>query len=162
MDGVERTRARRLAGLMGLALVSFAGCGGETAEEAVMEEASTAAAPAMPEADVVDQAELGMDPAGHEGMVVRLNGITVTSVVGTSAFWTELPTDPAPTPFLVHTASTPAANARVDVVGTVSQITPAVVEDWVSSGAITEGDRLMVEFATHYLEAEAIQPSAGM
>jgi hypothetical protein len=154
---------RRSASLfLGLALVGLVACGGgEPAVEEVVEEAPPAA-PAMPEATVVDLAEFGTNPGGYEGTPVRLNAVPVTSVLGTNAVWVELPTTPAVTPFLVHTATPPAANTRVDIVGTVTAVTPAAVDEWVNSGVISENDRLVVEFATHYLEAEAIQPSSGM
>ena len=163
MEKTFWTRGRGFSfSLVGMALVALMACGGgEPAEDEMVEEAAPEAlsAPAMPEATVVDPAELGTNPGAHEGGAVRINGVAVTSLLGTSAFWVELPTSPAVTPFLVHSATPPAANTRVDIVGTVTAVTTAAVDEWVTSGAITENDRLVVEFATHFLEAEAIQPS---
>jgi hypothetical protein len=152
--------------LLGTALVGLMACGGgEPAEEAAVEEApaEAPAAPAMPEATVIQATELATNAARHEGSSVRLNGLTVTSAVGTSAVFVELPTSPAPTPFLIFFPAppVPAAGRSVDVVGTVKPVTPELVNGWVSSGAITENDRLMVEFASYYLESQAVQP-AGM
>jgi hypothetical protein len=157
MNGSKWTRS-----LLGMALVGLTACGGgEPADEEVVEEApAEAAAAAMPEAAVLDPTELQTNAAAHEGMTVRLNGMNVQSAVGTNAVWVELPNR---NPFLVHVATppVPAAGRSIDIVGTVQPITPEVVNGWVSSGAITENDRLVVEFATHYIEAQAVQP-AGM
>jgi hypothetical protein len=158
MNGTKWTRALLVFGLVGVAACG----GGEPAEEEVMEEAPQAAAPTMPEAPVIQASELA-NASAHEGMTVRVNGLQVSSAVGTSAVFVNLPTSPAPTPFLVHFSAppVPAAGRTFDVVGTVTPITPEVVDGWISSGAITENDRLMVEFATHYIESQAVQ-AAGM
>jgi hypothetical protein len=151
--------------LLGLALIGVTACGGgEPAEEEVVEEAPAApAAPAMPEAPVIEATELASNAAAHQGMPVRLNALMVNSAVGTGAVFVNLPTSPAPTPFLIQFPNppVPAAGRSIDVVGTVKPVTPELVNGWVSSGVITENDRLMVEFASHYLEAQAVQP-AGM
>jgi hypothetical protein len=144
--------------LLGMALVGLMACGGgEPAEEEVSEEAAPpeATAPAAPSAPALDPTELQTNAAAHEGEQVSLSGMNVQSTVGTSAVWVELPNK---NPFLVHFAAPPipAAGRRVDLVGTVHAITPDVVNGWVSSGAITENDKLVVEFATHYLEAESV------
>ena len=158
MNGTKWTRALLVFGLVGLAACG----GGEPAEEVADGAPEASAAPTMPEAPVIAAAELA-NASAHEGMAVRVNGLLVSSAVGTSAVFVNLPTSPAPTPFLVHFAAppVPAAGRSFDVVGTVTPVTPEVVEGWISSGAITENDRLMVEFATHYLESQAVQP-AGM
>lgn len=148
-----------------VALVALTGCGGgEPAADDMAEDtpAMEEAAPAMPEAAVVDAGALGVDPAAYEGQMIRLNGMMAASVVGTGAVFVELPTDPAPTAFLVRSDSPPAAGAMFDVVGTVTAITTTAVDEWVSAGEITENDRLVVEFNTHYLEAEAVESSDGM
>ena len=144
--------------LLGMALVGLMACGGgEPAEEEVSEEAAPpeATAPAAPSAPALDPTELQTNAAAHEGERVSLSGMNVQSAVGTSAVWVELPNK---NPFLVHFTAPPipAAGRRVDLVGTVHAITPDVVNGWVSSGAITENDKLVVEFATHYLEAESV------
>ena len=155
MNGSNWTRT-----LLGFALIGLMACGGgETTEEEIVEEAPAPAAPAMPEAAVLDATELQMNAAAHEGQTVRLNGMNVQSAVGANAVWVELPNK---NPFLVHTMTPPAAGTAVDIVGTVNAITPEIVAGWVTSGAITENDKLVVEFATHYIEAQAIEPAAGM
>ncbi len=148
-----------------VALVALTGCGGdEPAADDMAEEAPAMeeAAPAMPEAAVVDAGALGADPSAYEGQTIRLNGVMAASMVGMGAVFIELPTDPAPTAFLVRTDSPPAVGAMFDVVGTVTPITTAAVDEWVSAGEITENDRLVVEFATHYLEGESVESSDGM
>jgi len=151
--------------LLGLALVGVMACGGGEPEEDPAAEAApeAPAAPALPEATVVEGAALGTNPASYEGQTVRVNGLTVKSPVGTSAVFVDLPTTPQPTPFLIHFGAppVPAGGRAIDIVGVVTPVTPEVVEGWVASGAITENDRLVVEFASHYLESQAVQP-AGM
>jgi hypothetical protein len=165
MNATRWTRTLQL--FMGsLALVGVMACGGgEPAEEEPAAEAApeAPAAPTMPEATVVEAAQLATGAAALEGQTVRVNGLAVNSQVGTSAVFVNLPTSPAPTPFLIHFSAppVPAAGRSIDVVGTVTPVTPELVNGWVSSGAITENDRLMVEFASHYLESQAVQP-AGM
>jgi hypothetical protein len=158
MNGTIWTRALLVFGLVGVVACG----GGEPAEEGAEEAPAAPAAPTLPEAPVVSATELA-NPAAHEGMAVRVNGLMVNSAVGTSAVFVNLPTTPAPTPFLVHFGAppVPAAGRSFDVVGTIRPITPDVVNGWIASGAITENDRLMVEFATHYLESQAVQ-AAGM
>ena len=156
MNGNRWTRS-----LLGMALVGLMACGGgEPAEEEVSEDApaSEASAPAAASAPALDPTELQTNAAAHEGERVSLSGMNVQSTVGTSAVWVELPNR---NPFLVHFAAPPipAAGRRVDLVGTVHAITPEVVNGWVSSGAISENDKLVVEFATHYLESEAVTPT---
>lgn len=149
--------------LFGLVLVTLVACGGgESAEEPMEEAPAVAAAPSMPEAPVIQATELA-NPAAHEGMTVRVNGLMVKSAVGTKAIFVDLPTSPAPTPFLIYLPGppVPAAGRSIDIVGTVKPVTPEVVGQWVAAGEITENDRLVVEFASHYLESQAVQ-AAGM
>ena len=113
--------------LLGLALVGVTACGGGETEEEVIEEApvEAPAAPAMPEAAVLDATELQTNAAAHEGQTVRLNDMHVTSTVGTAGVWVELPNK---NPFLVHTTTPPATGSMVDIVGTVTPITPAAIK----------------------------------
>ncbi len=55
----------------------------------------------------------------------------------------------------------PERNDVVDVVGTVTQMNDSILTNWVSSGAITENQKLEAEFATEFLQAQAVQPSAA-
>ena len=159
MNGTSWTRARRLAPtLLGLALVGLVGCGGgEPAEEELVEEAPSLAA-TMPEATVVEATQLVTNPATYEGQTVRINGVRVSSPLGSGAVWVDLPADLQPTPFLVRTPTLPATGSTVDIVGTVMAMDEATVDEWVTSGMISENERLQAEFATHYIDAQAVQP----
>ena len=163
MNGTSWTRARRLAPtLLGLALVGLVGCGGgEPAEEELVEEAPSPPAATMPEATVIEATQLVTNQATYEGQTVRINGVRVSSLLGSGAVWVDLPTDLQPTPFLVRTPTPPATGSTVDIVGTVMAMDEATVDEWVTSGMISENDRLQAEFATHYIDAQAVQP-AGM
>jgi len=162
MNVTSWTRVHRLAPtLLGLALVGLVGCGGaEPAEEELVEEVPAPEA-TMPEATVVEATQLGAETATYEGQTVRINGVLVSSPLGSGAVWVDLPTDLQPTPFLIRTPTPPAPGSTVDIVGTVMAMTAATVDEWVTSGMISENERLQAEFATHYLDAQAVQP-AGM
>lgn len=162
MNGLNWTRTGRIAPtLLGLALLAACG-GGEPAEDMVEEAVEAPAAPAMPDAPVVEGAELGTNTAAFEGQMVRVNGLRVTGPVGSTGVWVELPTTPQPTPLLVRGTPQPAAGSTIDVVGTVQPISSELVSGWVSAGEITENEQIAVEFATHYLDAQAIETAGGM
>ena len=156
-------RANRFATtLLTTGLLAVAACGGgEEGEEVPAEETPAAApAPTMPAATEVQAMQLQTGAAGLAGQTVRVNGMKVVSRLGPRGFWVELPNK---NPFLVVTAaeSTVNPNEVVDVVGTVTQMNDSILTDWVSSGAITENQKLEAEFATEFIQAQAVQPSTG-
>jgi hypothetical protein len=158
----HRASNRLAVSMMTVGLIGLAACGGGEEAEAPAEEPAAAApaAPAMPEATVVESMQLQTGAAGLAGQTVRVNGLQVQSPLGTKAFWVALPNK---NPFLIVTAedATVSNGQTVDVVGTVRQMNPTTLNEWVTSGRITENQKLEAEFATEYIEAQAVQPSGG-
>lgn len=158
----NRVGARLAASMMVFGLVSLTACGGAEEGEEMAEDtmAAAPAAPAMPDAQVIDPAQLQTGAASLAGQTVRLNGMKVVSRLGPNGFWVELPNK---NPFLVVTTDSATVNPQetVDVVGTVTVMTPETLNEWVTSGRITENQKLEAEFATEYLQAQQLQPSTG-
>ena len=107
--------------------------------------------------------QLRLEPATFTGQRVRVADVPVASAVGTQAFFLDLPQ----TPFLVKLSSELVARGEqvptgaVTVVGTLTAMNDSIVGDWAGSGAISEGDRILVEFATHFIEANVVTPAGG-
>lgn len=166
---MTRTRARRGAGNLGLPLmlVTFVLMGGflywlflnatptPEAEVSEVEEVADAGIDAL-DADLTTLEE---SPQGYEGMVVRVTDITASSPVGTEAFFIELPR----TPFLVKlgpellAAGAVVPNGVVTIAGEVKAMNDSIVGAWAAAGAISENDRPIVEFSTHFIEALELQ-----
>ena len=149
--------SRRAVPLMLLGSLTIIGCGGdaEPAAEAVVEEEAAVEVPVMPEFTEIDAEQLQTGAAAFRGQVVRVNGVMVASLVGTQSFWIELPNK---NPFLVRTEgeTTVEPLQLVDVVGTVTEVNEGLVAGWVDSGSISETDKLIVEFATDFIEVEMV------
>jgi hypothetical protein len=100
----------------------------------------------------------------YVGQRVRLAGVEVASPVGAHAFFVNLTPQ---VPFLVKMDSSLVARGmaqptgRVTVVGAVHAMTDSIIDLWTREGAVTAGDRPVVEFATYFIEAESITPAAG-
>ena len=157
----HRAGTKLAASMMVFGLVSLAACGGgEEGEEIEVDVEAPPAAPAMPEGTVIDAAQLQTGAAALAGQTVRVNGVKVVSRLGANGFWVELPNK---NPFLVVTTDSATVNPQqtVDVVGVVTVMNPATLNEWVTSGRISENQKLEAEFATEYIEATAVQPAAG-
>jgi hypothetical protein len=118
------------------------------------------AAPALPAATEIQTTQLQTGAAALKGQTVRVNGVTVVSTLGTQAFWISLPNK---NPFLVMTnsATTVKPQDMLDVVGTVTVMNDSILKAWVTSGAITDNQKLEAEFATEFIQAQAMQPAGG-
>ena len=151
--------ARGTAPLVLLGLVIMMGCGDEPAAEGVVEEEPVAEVPVMPEFTEIEAEQLQTGAAAFRGQMVRVNGVRVASLVGTQSFWIELPNQ---NPFLVRTEgeTTVEPNQLVDIVGTVVAVSESLVAEWVESGSISETDKLIVEFATDFIEVEMVMAAA--
>jgi hypothetical protein len=114
----------------------------------------------MPEGQVIQTEQLQTGAAALKGQKVRANDLTVVSTLGTKAFWFALPNK---NPFLIMTndSVTVKPQDHVDVVGTVTVMNDSILKSWVSSGAITENQKLEAEFATEFIQADAVQPAGG-
>ena len=154
----QRDGARRTVPLVLLGLVTMIGCGGEEPATEVVEEEPVVEVPVMPEFTEIDAEQLQTGAAAFRGQMVRVNGVMVASLVGTQNFWVELPNK---NPFLVRTEgeTTVQPNQLLDIVGTVVAVNEGLVAEWVESGSISETDKLIVEFATDFIEVEMVMPA---
>lgn len=143
------------------------GRGEESATEAEGDSAAAAtAAPAGPDAGAaavpVTAEQLQAAPQQFENRVVTVT-LPVASPVGTQAFFLDVPRSP----FLVKIGEALAAQGQAIPTGTVTvegpllAMTDSTRQDWVAKGLVPQQDQVLVEFATHFIEARSIRPAAA-
>ena len=106
--------------------------------------------------------------ASYVGQEITLQGITVTTLLGQHAFWTEL-TDLQNTAYLLHfsealvTDSTSVtAGTTVDVTGMVTAMSDSILDAWQAAGAFPQDiDRTLAEFAENFVEVTSIEGAAS-
>ncbi len=126
-------------------------------EEPVVEE--------MMAGTLIEASALETGAGNYVGQTVRLDGLNVASPVGGKAFFVDLPR----TPFLARLSdeliaageAVPPVQQSVNIVGSVVAMNDSIVSAWAEAGDITDNDRLMVEFATHFLEVLEMQAEGG-
>lgn len=154
-----------MVALTALFLAAAACGGGEQADESGQAPAagteSTPAAAAAPAGAVdVTQDQLKAAPEQFVGRSVRITNQRVAVNVGTKAFFLDFPQSP----FLVKLDETliqqgqPLPTGNVNVAGSVRAMNDSIMKDWLAKGYITAGDQLLVEFATHFIEARVVEP----
>jgi hypothetical protein len=101
-----------------------------------------------------------MDATAFEGQLIRVAGLTVSSMLGTQGFWLGLPNG---NPFLVSLSEEAMAEGVQVVQGEIASVTGTLVvrtdsalDVWVAAGTIGDGDRLVAEFALHYLDVTEV------
>lgn len=158
-NGSHRSTAGvwRAIPLLVFGLSAFVACGGEPAADEAAE-APVVEAPAAPAENVIQAEQLQTGAAALRGQVVSLQGAKVVSRLGNRAFFIELPNK---NPFLVRSAEGVTADPQqtVAITGTVVAMTSAIITEWVSSGAITENDQPMAEFASDFIDATSVTPA---
>jgi hypothetical protein len=121
-----------------------------------------AAAPAASAATEVTPTQLQENPGQFTGRTVRVT-LPVVQPVGTQAFFLDVPRSP----FLVRIADalaqqgTAVPTGSVTVEGPMLAMNDSIKNDWVSKGTVPEADVVLVEFATHFIEARSIQAAAA-
>ena len=122
-------------------------------------------------ARVIATAAFGANPMAQRDVLIQVNRLLVQSLVGSQAFFVEVAGHAGP--YLVKLGQEVVADsvvvpsgATVAVIGFVHPMTDSVADDWVASGGITEGDRILAIFAESFLEAADIivvqaEPGAG-
>jgi hypothetical protein len=110
----------------------------------------------------VTEEDLRMTPERFEGQVVRIT-LPVAGAVGTQAFFLDV-TD---SPFLVKLnedlvqAGQTVPQGTVAVAGPVRVMTDSIRADWIARGIVPAADEVLVEFATHFIEAHTVEPAAA-
>ncbi|MDX1390205.1 MAG: hypothetical protein R3344_13520 [Acidobacteriota bacterium] len=168
-DNVSRRGAADLGmPLMILAFVVIGGFMFWLNAQAAEERAARAVVEDEPTEDVTDSgtptvmpADIQMDASPYEGQEIRLGATNVASLLGTQGFWLEMPNG---NPFLVSMSPelmaegvsvAPGETALVE--GTMLAMNDSTLTAWTDAGTIGENDRIVVEFATHYIEATAVR-----
>jgi hypothetical protein len=109
----------------------------------------------------VTEDQLKTTPAQFEGQVVSIS-LPVAMAVGTQAFFLDV-TD---APFLVKLSDAllqqgqAVPQGQVTVTGPLMAMTDSIRQDWLSKGIIPQADEILVEFATHFIEARTIAAAA--
>jgi hypothetical protein len=127
-------------------------------EEAAPEHQSGASA-------ILDLADFLENPEGQIDALVEVNAARVASRLGTQAFWV----GPDDSPFLVRMSPELVAEGGdiqvesiVTIVGTVYMMSDSVLASWDEQGVFSnEGDRIVAEFATSFLEARSVEAEGG-
>jgi hypothetical protein len=141
---------------------------GQAAAERALDIVEDTVAVAMdddPYADAIpiSASDIMLDASGFEGDMVRLEPQTVLSLVGQQGFTLDFPTGP----FLVSFSDDLIAEGMeiqngdvVRVTGRIVAMTPEIAAGWQEAGRLTEGERMVAEFAVHFIEAVDIEVSA--
>ena len=134
----------------------------------IVEEAAAAAAEAEARATraaTVAPEDLQMDATPFEGDVVSLPELNVASLLGTQGFWLEMPNG---NPFLVSMSADVMAEglaistgSMATVSGVVLAMNDSILTAWTTAGTIGETDRIVAEFAAHFIEASDVGVAAG-
>ncbi len=118
-----------------------------------------------PTMSTVPIGDLEADGTPFEGQEVQIGATNVASLLGEQGFWLETPSG---NPFLVSKGPAVVASgvaitpgSAVTVTGTVHAMSDSVLTAWTESGGIAEGDRIVAEFATHFIEATEVEPAQG-
>jgi len=126
-------------------------------EETPVEETSTGLAGI----DLGEVVAIGSDPEAFVGETIRGVGYEVVSLLGTEGFWVNTA---AGNPFLVAWSEemraagvTVAQGDLVDVVGEMLRMEISYLDEWEAEGGITANDRIIAEFATHFVMAESVE-----
>ena len=134
----------------------------------IVEEAAAAAAEAEARATraaTVAPEDLQMDASPFEGDEVTLPELNVASLLGTQGFWLEMPNG---NPFLVSMSADVMAEglaigtgSMATVSGVVLAMNDSILSAWTTAGTIGETDRIVAEFAAHFIEANDVSVVAG-
>ena len=102
----------------------------------------------------------GANPMAQADVFIQLNGLGVVSLVGSEAFFTQVPGQGSylvkMLPGVVASGVVVENDATVSVVGTVHTMSDSVADAWVASGGIAEGDRILAIFAESFFEAAGV------
>ena len=122
-------------------------------------------APVENMATVVAIEVFGTDPIAQAGMVIQLHRLGVETLIGTEAFFVGASGLSSGylvkmTPEVVASGGVLETGATVSLTGMVHVRTDSVVDAWVASGGIGEGDRILAEFSESFFEASEVEVTA--
>jgi hypothetical protein len=154
--------------IMGIFMVWIQGeAADERASRVVVEVPEEEADTGIPDIRLGD-IQTGAEPETFVGQVIRGVGYEVVSMLGTQGFWVGTPSG---NPFLVTWSDELLAEGAsvaqgdvVTVVGEIKRMEMTAIDAWATAETITENDRIVAEFATHYLEAQRVDvtsPAGG-
>jgi hypothetical protein len=135
--------------------------------EAMAEQAArdSAEAAARASTDINALMQPGVNMEEFEGQRIRGNGYEVASQLGAQGFWVNTEYG---NPFLIIYSDEMRAEgmsvAQGDVVEVTGELMPmdaALLDDWTAAGTITDSDRVIAEFATHFVMADQVTVSGG-
>jgi hypothetical protein len=135
--------------------------------EAIAEQAArdSAEAAARASTDINALIQPGVDMTEYEGQRIRGADYEVASQLGTQGFWVNTEYG---NPFLIIYPDEMLADGtsvspgdRVNVTGELMPMDPAVLDEWTAAGTITANDRVIAEFATHYVVADQVTVTAS-
>ncbi len=115
---------------------------------------------------VVPTDAFGMDPMAYADMVIELHRLGVQSVLaGNNVFFVGVPGQGSGylvkmLPEVVVIGGDLEFGATVSMTGIVHAMTDSVADAWVTSGDLTESDRIQAIFALSFLEARAVSVTA--
>jgi len=109
--------------------------------------------------------EIQLDATPFEGQEIRLSSFNVASLLGTQGFWLDIPNG---NPFLVSMSADVMAEgiavsggSLATVIGIVHAMSDSTLAAWTDAATVSDNDRLVAEFATHYVEATDVRISSG-
>jgi hypothetical protein len=124
------------------------------------EEAENAAATV----ETVAIGDIEVDPTPFVGTKLRSEG-AVASMLGGQGFWLATPSG---NPFLVSWSEELLAEGAsvgmgdtIAVEGVVTEMEPLTLVEWSTAQTISETDRIIAEFATHYIAADRVDILRG-
>ena len=127
---------------------------------AAAEEAENAAATV----ETVAIGDIEIDPGPFVGTKLRSEG-AVASMLGSQGFWLATPSG---NPFLIAWSeellaegTSVAMGDTIAVEGTVTEMQELTLVQWSTAQTISETDRIVAEFATHYIAADRVDVMTG-
>ena len=103
----------------------------------------------------------GADPMAQADMLITLHGLPVQSLVGTQAFFVEIPNQSAPylarmLPEAIAEGVEVENGATVSVTGRVHAMSDSVADAWIYTGGLAEADRALAVFAESFFEIDEV------
>ena len=116
-------------------------------------------------ATVVALDVFGTDPMAQADRLITLHGLPVMSLVGTQAFFLEIPNQSGPylakmLPEAIAGDAEVESGATVSVTGMVHAMSDSVADAWIYTGGLAEADRILAVFAESFFEVKEVTVSA--